>query len=207
MGINVTVYGCRSDGNDVHPPQSPTIFPGDGWQVMNASLLMMYWQAVRPLATPAWVWSAYTKTKNFEKCIQWSKLDQCTCNSHKNTSWSAVLACFLHPLHSPNIQRLANTSLVYTSWPERTHIVAPMCLPIDCLCSRIYFIFPVFWTLSVFILVLVDALWCAVSHCVITRSFIGRFSYHRGWSVISGRCVTCKESSTARHHVTFPSRL
>jgi len=41
--------------------------------------------------------------------------------------------------------------------------------------------------------------------------YTGRSSnspYDRGWSVISGRCVTCMEqSSTARHHVTFPSSL
>jgi len=42
-------------------------------------------------------------------------------------------------------------------------------------------------------------------------SFTGRSSnspYDRGWSVISGRCVTYMEqSSTERHHVTFPSSL
>jgi len=41
--------------------------------------------------------------------------------------------------------------------------------------SYIVQVFPVFWTHSVFILVLVDARWCAVSDCVITLSFIGRF--------------------------------
>jgi len=41
--------------------------------------------------------------------------------------------------------------------------------------SHIIHVFPVFWTLPVFILVLVDALWCAVSDSVITLSFIGRF--------------------------------
>jgi len=39
--------------------------------------------------------------------------------------------------------------------------------------SYIIHVFPVFLTLSVFILVLVDALLCAVSDCVITLSFIG----------------------------------
>jgi len=49
-------------------------------------------------------------------------------------------------------------------------------LPVDCcLCSQRIHVFTVFWTPSVFILVLVDALWCAVSDCVITLWFIGRF--------------------------------